>query len=67
MTDELKAAFINAQTAMMRAEMEGMLAENQYRMTCGNSPAYGEEAFIELRQRYEPILGYNSLITYIQA
>ena len=27
------------------ARVEGMKAENEYRLTCGNSPAYGEEAF----------------------
>lgn len=34
-------AFIQATVA----RIEGMKAENQYRMSCGNSPAYGEDAF----------------------
>lgn len=65
MNDDLKAAFINAQASMLQVEISGMLAENQHRIACGNSIAYGEDAFIELQKRYEPILGYNSLVAFI--
>lgn len=67
MTEELKAAFINAQTAMMQVELGGMIAENQHRMNCGNSIAYGEEAFIELQKRFEPVLGYNALVAFTKS
>lgn len=52
MTHEERAAYINAQATLLRVEMEGMLAENQHRINCGNSIAYGEEAFTALRIRY---------------
>lgn len=66
MNDELKAAFLNAQTALLNAEIQGMVAENQHRMACGNSVAYGEEAFDAAIKRYEGILGYNAMITFIK-
>ena len=65
MSDDLKAAFINAQSSMLQVELAGMLAENQHRINCGNSIAYGEDAFIELQKRYEPILGHNALVVFI--
>lgn len=66
MTDDLKAAFINAQTAMMNAEIQGMLAENQHRLDCGNSIAYGADAFMEVQSRFDPVLGYNALVAFIK-
>lgn len=60
--DPGKAAFIAAQTALMEVELQGMLAENQHRMNCGNSIAFGEEAFIELKNRFEPVIGYNAIV-----
>ena len=45
MTDEQKAAYVIAQAACLMATVAGMQAENQHRMNCGNSIAYGEEAF----------------------
>ena len=44
-----------------------MIAENQHRMNCGNSIAYGEEAFIELQKRFEPVLGYNALVAFTKS
>jgi hypothetical protein len=66
MSEEMKAAFVVAQCEMMRVELEGMLAENQHRMNTSGSIAYGEEAFEALRTRYEPVLGYNALMTLAQ-
>ncbi len=46
MKDELKAAVINARVATAMIRAMGMQAENQHRMNCGSSIAYGEEAFV---------------------
>jgi len=66
MTHEERAAMIQAQTAMMLCEMEGMIAENQHRLSCGESVAYGEDAFLLLRNSYEPTLGINALIAFMR-
>ena len=44
-TEELRAAVLNARAAALNAEVEGMLAENQHRVSCGNSVAYGKDSF----------------------
>lgn len=62
--DPGKAAFIYAQTTLMNAELQGMIAENQYNLNCGNSIAYREDAFIKLREKYESIIGYNAIIEF---
>lgn len=33
-------------------EMQGMIAENQYRISNGESPAYGEDAFNSLIEKH---------------
>jgi hypothetical protein len=63
MTHEERAAFINAQTALLRAETEGMVAENQHRVSHGLSIAYGSDEFDALTKRYEH-LGYNALCVF---
>ncbi len=45
MTPEERAAFIVGQAAILNAEVAGMVAENQHRMNCGNSIAFGVHAF----------------------
>lgn len=42
------------------------LIENRHKLDCGQSIAYGVEAFTELRQRYEPIIGHNAVIGLFQ-
>lgn len=59
MTPEQAAAFVNAQAVAAVAEVQGMVAENQHRMACGNSIAYGEEAFAEIEGKYG--LGHNTV------
>jgi hypothetical protein len=61
MNPEQAAAFINAQTTLANIQLQGMLAENNHRANCGNSPAYGASQFIELEKVWEPILGYNAI------
>lgn len=65
-SDEQKAAFINAQTLMCRLEMEGMLAENHFAASIGNTIPYTEDAFIVLRERFEPVLGINAITAFFR-
>jgi hypothetical protein len=66
MTPEQKAAFINAQTAMMLAEREIMIAENIEREKQGFSEANGPQQWQRFHDEWEPILGYNALITFFR-
>ena len=61
MTPEQSAAFINAQTAMMLAELHGMIAENEWRKQCGNSIAYAEDGFAVMQKRWESVLGQKAI------
>ena len=45
-------AYIQAQTACMLVELEGMRSENQLRERQGSSPAYGEKEFEAMMLRY---------------
>lgn len=59
MTDDLKAAILNARSATLNAEIAGMVAENQHRISCGESIAYGKEAFDAAIEANG--LGYNGI------
>lgn len=50
MKDELKAALIYAASVRATAIIEGMKAENQYRVICENQIAYGDESFINVAE-----------------
>ena len=56
-------AMVIAQVALLNCEVAGMQAENQQRAACGHSVAYGEDAFESVRKRYEPVIGYNAIIS----
>lgn len=45
MTHNEAAAYVIGQAAELMARVAGMQAENQHRLACGNSIAYGQEAF----------------------
>lgn len=64
MTPEQKAAFVNAQAALLNAEIAGMQAENQHRLSRGETIAYGEDGFHEAFKRYEGVLGHNAVISF---
>lgn len=64
MTPEGKAAFIMAQAACAMARIAGMQAENQHRVACGGSIAYGEEAFAQVEAEY--MIGHNAVIDYLR-
>ncbi|NCT58914.1 hypothetical protein GW776_05405 [archaeon] len=44
----------------MNCERAGMEAENTYRLNCGQSIIYGDEAFQSLYDKYAPLIGRNA-------
>jgi hypothetical protein len=52
MTAEQKVAYVNAQTAAMLAELEGMKVTNLERQMADQAMAYGEDKFRELPDQY---------------
>ena len=64
MTSEENIAYINAMVACALIEAKGMEAENQHRMNCGNSIAYGMEAFEGLIEKYG--IHHNAVVGSIQ-
>ncbi|MFL5900924.1 MAG: hypothetical protein ACJ75S_06960 [Solirubrobacterales bacterium] len=61
MTDEQKAAFINAQAACAMIDAMGMVAANTERTANGQTIAYDEKAFQGVIDRYS--IGHNSVLT----
>jgi hypothetical protein len=64
MTHAEKAAFIAAQTQMMIAERDVMIAENEDRVRGGWTPSNGPQQFHEHLKKWEDVLGYNALINF---
>ncbi len=64
MTPEQKAAFINAQAACAMAEIAGMQAANQHRLSLGHSIAYDEDAFAAVPDRFG--IGHNAVVIFMQ-
>ncbi|NCQ52063.1 hypothetical protein GW796_09250 [archaeon] len=60
MKKENKIVFVMAQIALMNCERAGMEAENTYRLNCGQSIIYGDEAFQSLYDKYAPLIGRNA-------
>ena len=61
MTAEQKAAFIHAQAVCAMAEIAGMQAANQHRLSLGHSIAYDEDAFVGVPDRYG--ISHNAVLT----
>jgi hypothetical protein len=61
MTEEQNAAYVFSQSACALIEAMGMVAENAHRQQCGNSIAYGEEAFNALINKYG--IHHNAVVT----
>lgn len=61
MTDEQKAAYVNAQAACAMAEIAGMQALNQYRLARGEAIAYSDEAFDAIPNKYG--IHHNAVLT----
>lgn len=51
-TSDIRAAYINTQSVSALIEMNAMVAENRWREVQQEPPAYGEEAFMELMDKY---------------
>ncbi len=66
MNQNQAAAFIAAQAAILNCRVEALKAENQYRMACGHSPAYGEEAFRSVEVDFDPVISYNAIMQLYQ-
>lgn len=62
MTDEQKAAFIMAQAAVLNAEVAGMTAENEDRISRGLTIAFDEAAFQDVINRSG--CTHNAVITF---
>jgi hypothetical protein len=62
MTPEQQAAFIMAQAACAMAEIAGMQAENQHRLSVGQTITYFEDAFIAVIGRH--VIGHNAVISF---
>ena len=60
MTHEERAAFINAQAALLNCEVAGMVAENMQREQLGHSMAYTEENFMILHGQYTASIGQDA-------
>ena len=54
-------AYVFSQSVGALVEMQGMIAENQYREMQGKSQAYGEREFHKLEKEWG--LGHNTVIT----
>lgn len=65
MTPEQKAAFINAAVARYLAEIAGMQAENQRRISLGYSIAYDEKSFGDLERRH-PDVQHNTICAFFR-
>ena len=48
MTDEQTLVYVRGMCLAAEIRMHGMLEENKHRVACGESIAYGEDAFIAL-------------------
>lgn len=66
MTPEQAAAYVNAQTALFLAELEGMKAENALSAHYQESPPYGHDQFVALNKRWQTVLGHNAVIALFQ-
>ena len=67
MTSEQKAAFINAQAALLNARVASMQSQNTERERNGCAHAYGEQQWDALLSEFEPILGHNAVIEFFQS
>ncbi len=59
-----RIAYINAMVVCAQIEAEGMKAENQYRVSGGESIAYGKEQFDSLIEKYG--IHHNAVLGYLR-
>jgi hypothetical protein len=63
MTEEMRIAYVQAQTVAANIELQAMLAKNAGRASVGRPAAYGEGAIYALINRYG--LHHNAVISYL--
>lgn len=52
MTDEQKAAYVNAQAVAAQCELQAMLARNRQLESAGSSPEYNEKDIRDIPDRF---------------
>lgn len=65
MEKEDRRIYILCQLGLFNAEIASMQAENQHRLHCGNSIAYGEQEFAKVIESYSRTIGHNAVIEYL--
>ena len=58
-----KVVYIQGQIACALIELEAMKVANQERQDKGQANAYGEEAFIELQNKY--VISHNAVLSHL--
>lgn len=64
MTREENLLYFKMQMLQAEIEMNGMIAENKYRESIGQSIAYGEESFAHIIKKYDIL--HNAFMEMIQ-
>lgn len=64
MTHNEAAAYVNSEAAAALIRAMGMQAENQHRLSVGQSIAYGEDAFEKLLLDFQ--VGHNAALSTFQ-
>ena len=64
MDNQARCAFVIAQAACANAEIAAMQAENDLRLSRGETPAYDETAFMQVQNTY--LIGHNAVIEYLR-
>jgi len=64
MSPEARIAFVLAQVACANADIAGMQAENQHRLSLGHTIAHDHAAFLAVQDRY--MIGHNAVIEYLR-
>lgn len=60
-------AFVLAQVALLNCRVAGMQAENQHRLSCGNSIAYASDEFFAVEREFEALIGCNEILRMAQS
>ena len=65
LTPEQTAAFAIAQASLLNAEVKAMEAENQHRLSCGHSIAYGAKEFEDVIRPFRNCLREDILYRFM--
>lgn len=59
-------AFVLAQTALLNCRVAGMQAENRYRISIGESIAYGSDEFLAVEREFGALIGANEILEMLR-